>query len=124
MPQTQVANIGVYDFGAPVATGTVLTFRTKPDKSGKLILEFTNDDGANDLVVSVEVSSDGSSFSATTVANNLAAVTNVAVPKKVTKESTILLRRGIDLYMRVRASGGARGQLQIRGDQILEPKVI
>lgn len=124
MPASQVANIAVFDFGAPAATGTVLQFRTKIDRSGKLDLKFENSDGANDLTVSVEVSTNGSSWAATTAGNNLVAVTNVAVPKKVSKEATILLRRGIDLYVRVRASGSARGQLQVRGDVILEPVTI
>lgn len=124
MPAAQVANVAVFDFGAPAATGTVLQFRTKVDQGGKLDLKFENPEGANALTVAVEVSPDGTSWSATTVANNLAAVTALSVPRKTSKEATILIRRGIDLHVRVRASGSARGLLQIRGDQILEPKTI
>lgn len=124
MPQAQTANIAVFEFGAPVLTGTVLKFRTKPDRSGKLDLKFENPNGDVALAVSVEVSADNVSYAATTVANNLAAVTAVAVPRKTSKEATILVRRGIDLYVRVTASGGARGTLQMRGDQILEPMTI
>ena len=124
MPASQVANIAVFGFGAPTATGTVLQFRKKPDASGKLVLKFENADGVNDLTVSVETSENNSSWNATTAGNNLAAVTNVSVPKRTSKETTILLRRGLDLYVRVRASGGAKGELQIRGDAILEPMTI
>lgn len=123
MPQTKLSP-GVYDFGAPVAIGTVLQFRTKPNTGGKLTLKFENPEGANDGTVSVEVSADNSSWAATTAANNLAAVTSVSVPKKVTKEATILIRRGTDNYVRVRALGGCRMQLQIRGDHLLEPMTI
>lgn len=124
MPLSQVANIGVYDFGAPTTVGTVLQFRVKGNQGGKVIMAFENPDGENNGTVSVEVSVNGSSFSATTAGNNLTAVTNLSVPRKVRKEATVLLRRDIDLYVRVTASGPARMQLQLRGDQILEPKVI
>jgi hypothetical protein len=124
MPQNQVANIAVFDFGAPAATATVLKFRAKPNVGGKLDLKFENSDGANQITVSVEVSADNVTYAATTAGNNLAAVTNLAVPRKVSKEATILLRRGVDLYLRVTASGSARGQLQMRGDPILEPMTI
>ena|SRR3990172_8170174 len=121
MPASQVANIGVYDFGAPRVTGTVLQFRVKNNASGKLDLKFENAVGDAAGAVSVEVSTNGSSWAATTAGNNLAAITAVAVPQKVERAFTILLRRDLDAYMRVRASGACRMQLQIRGDPILEP---
>lgn len=124
MPAAQVANIGTFPFGAPAAVATVLKFRTKPNASGKLDLKFENTEGANALTVSVEVSADNITYAATTAGNNLAAVTNVSVPRKVSKEATIIIRRGVDLYMRITASGGASGQVQIRGDPILEPMTL
>lgn len=124
MPLSQVANIGVYDFGAPTAIATVLIFRVKGKTGGKLSLKFENPDGVNDGTVSVEVSADGVTYAATTAGNNLAAVTSVAVPRRTAKDATILLRRDTDAWMRVRALGACRMQLQIRGDAILEPVTI
>lgn len=132
MPAAQVANIANFDFGAPVATGTVLQFRTKPNMGGKLDLKFENPNGDNAVTVSVQVATTRTGldpagtggYAATTVANNLAAVTDVVVPRRTSKEATILLRRDIDAYVRVLAKGRARAALQIRGDPILEPMVI
>lgn len=115
------------------AAAVVKKFRLKQASGGKLILEFTNDDGVNDLTVSVQVAftptgltptGANNGWAATTVANNLTAVTNISVPKKTTKSATLLLRRGIDHYVRILGVGRCRAQVQIRGDQILEPLSI
>lgn len=134
MPGTQIATMGNFDFGAPATEGEVLRFLVKHKQGGKLILTFENPSGgANDITVSVEVAppvndppGDGQvlapdTFVATTAANNLAAITDLLVAKNTTREATILLRPGIDVFMRVTAAGASRGILQIRGDDILEP---
>jgi len=132
MPGTQIASQGNFDFGAPAASGEVLRFRTKKSRGGKLILVFENPSGgANDLTVSVQVApsiaivangvESPDTFVATDAALNLAAVTDLVVAKNTTREVTILIRPGIDTFMRVLASGATRGIMQIRGDDILEP---
>lgn len=124
MPQLNVASIGNFDFGAPESVGEVLRFRVKDKRGGKLIMHFENPDGVANVTVSAEVSSDGSSFSATTAANNLAAVTSLVVQQRAGRDATILLREGTDNYLRITASGGARAILQLRGDVALEPVTI
>lgn len=124
MPLSQVANVSVFEFGAPATTGTVLQFRVKPDQGGKLDFKFENPEGDNAAIVSVEVSADNSSWAATTAGNNLAAITALSVGRKHVRDATILVRRGVDLYLRVRASGSTRCSLQLRGDEILEPMTI
>jgi len=127
MPQAQIATMGNFDFRAPVAEAEVLRFRTKPNRSGKLTLLFENPDSANNLTVTVQVAPAGAdnvtpgSWADTSAANNLAAVATVVVEKRCRREATILLRPGIDVWMRLQALGGGRGVLQIRGDDILEP---
>lgn len=110
-----------------------LTFRVKDEQGGKLIFNFENPDGVNDLVVSIQVAVDGSApktptetngFVATTAAANGSAVTNVTVPRRGNKQATISLRRGVDNWVRLIASGGARGVCQIRGNELLEPVQI
>lgn len=119
MPLSQTASVSVFDFGAPVTAADVLKFAVKESEGGKLELLFEN---PSDVVitVSVEVSSDNSSYSATSVANNLSLITNIAVPARATRSFPMLLRRGTDKYFKVTASGGGRMQLQVRGDAVLE----
>ena len=126
MPRTQAAHVPTYQFGAvsvPGAPGDeVLKFETF--QGGRQQLRFEASDAENDVTVSVEVSEDGVSFNATTVANNLTAVTNEVILPRTSREFTVLLRAGLDNFMRVRASGGDRGELQIRGPGELEIRKI
>jgi len=118
MPQTQTAQVALYDFGAPAgALAEVLKFRAR--KGGKLDLKLENP-GVEAFNASVQVSADGTTWAATTAANNGTAVTNLAVPAKQSKEATINLRDGQDNFVRVLANGGVRGQIQIRPDSLLE----
>lgn len=125
MPTPQVANIGTYDFGAAVAAGApgdvVLVFRKKPGQGGKVRMTFVNppDNPAGSLTVSVEVSEDGTSYAATTAANNLVAITNHVLPSRTNKNFELLLRVD-DAFMRVRAIGALRGQLLFHGDEMLD----
>lgn len=115
------------------ANAVVKKFRVKGNHGGKLDLKFENADGERDLNVSVQVAtsptgltptSANGGWQATTAGNNLAAVTNLSVPRFTTKEATILLRRGVDAYVRILAIGRCRASVQIRGDAILEPLVV
>lgn len=125
MPQLQVANIGTYDFGAAAAAGApgdvVLSFRKRPGLGGKLVLTFENppDNPDGSLTVSVEVSEDGTSYAATTAANNLVAITSAVVLARQHRTFELGLRVD-DNFMRVRATGSLRGILQIRGDEKLD----
>ncbi len=124
MPRTQAAHVPTFQFGAvgtPGAPGdVVLRFRVK--QGGRQELRFENALADEDLTVSVEVSSDGSSFVATTAADNIEAVTDEVIKPRTSRNFTVLLRAGQDKFMRVRASsaGGERGELQIRGAAELE----
>lgn len=111
----------------------VVQFRVKPNQGGKLDLKFENANGDNDMSVTVQVATTptgltptaaNGGWATTSVANNLAAVSAVTVQRRTSKEATILIRRGEDLYVRVLATGRCRGQLQVRGDHILEPVVL
>lgn len=107
-------------------------FRVKMNRGGKLDLKFENPDGSNDLVVTVQVATNRTGttpsgtggYANTSAANNLTAVATVTVPRRSSKEATILLRRDIDNYVRILGTGNARGQVQIRGAHILEPLKI
>lgn len=116
MPKTQSAQVAVYDFGAVPTAGApgdvVLKFSCR--FGGKLDLRFENADGEQDITVAAEVSPDNSSYSATTAAVNNAAVTAEVIKRKTSRAFEINMRAGVDKFLRIRASGSARGQLQIR----------
>jgi len=120
MPGLQTANVANYDFGAPAASTEILTFRVKDNWGGKLDLTFEAKEAIADLSVSAKVSPDNDTKAALTAANNLVVITNATVARGTTKEYTIALRRGVDKYVHILASGGARGRLQIRGGEKLE----
>lgn len=125
MPSLQVANIGTFDFGAPVASGApgdvVLVFRKRAGHGGKVALTFINppDNPDGTLTVSVETSEDGSSYAATTSAAHLVAITAATLTAR-TKKTFEQLWRVDDNFIRVRASGGLRGQLLIHSDTLLD----
>lgn len=126
MPQSQTASMGNYDFRAPVAEAEVLRFRTQPNKSGKLTLLFENPESDNSITVTLQVAPAGAdnvtpgSWADTSAANNLVAVADLVVQPRTQRDAAILIRPGVDAWVRLQASGGGRGILQIRGDDILE----
>jgi len=114
MPKTQVASVATYEFGAPVVAAEVLRFRAL--KGGKLALRFENPEGEADVSVSLQVSPDGAAKAALTANDNLVVVTAASIPQKQCRDYTILLREGVDNYLHVNASGGARCTMQVRSD--------
>lgn len=119
MPQTQTAQVAVYDFGAPVAIGTVLQFRAR--QGGKLDIKFENPAPSSvPFIATLQVSADGITWADTSATSNGEAVAAVSVPPRESKEFTVILRADKDRHFRLRASGGTRGQVQIRPDSILE----
>jgi hypothetical protein len=112
MPQMQSAQVAVADFGAPNVAAPVLVFQAL--SGGVVDLDFFNSEAKTDLTVSVQVSADGITYNATSVNNNSAVITNVAVQPRVQRNFTINLRNNIDNYFRVVASGGVRGTMQYR----------
>ena len=118
MPRSQVAVVEEYDFGAPVVEAQVLQFRAK--KGGIMDLRFENCVGDADVVVTVDVSADASAWANTTAANNGQAIVTETVLRRTVRDFTINLRQGLDNYVRVLASGGARANLQVRQDVGLE----
>jgi len=117
MPKTNVASVQNYDFGAPVALATVLKFRVK--KPGDLDIRLELVDAVNDMAIVGAVSDDDVTYTTTTVNDNRAII-NETVQAKCSQSWNIGLRAEKDLYLRFQASGGARGQLQIRGSAQLE----
>lgn len=135
MPSTQTALRAVYDFGAPSAEGIVLGFRTRNQTGGKLELLVENPISSRpatpgdatsglqqDFTYSIQVApalADGTpdTFVDTAAANNLEAVVDVVATAGCSNSHTILLRPGVDAFVLVVASGGARGQLQVVGDE-------
>lgn len=118
MPKSQVANVANFDFGAPAVDGEVLKFSVK--RGGKLTLRFENAEGSADFAVTAKVSPDGAVFTNTAVATNGAIIVGETIPQKQYREFQIFLREGVDAYLQITAVGEARGQLQIRGDAILD----
>lgn len=122
MPNPQVGKVDQYQFGAKPDVATVLQFGVR--RGGLVDLVFLNAVGAESYTYSVEVSADGSSWNATTSANNVAAITSQTVVPKGHKNHTFLLREGVDLHWRVTVSGNGRGELQVRkGEAVFEPLV-
>lgn len=122
MPQSQVAVVQNFDFGAPVVEAEVLKFRVV--HGGMLALRFENTDGVADGEVTVQVAPDGAAWADTTVANNLVAVVTEAIPRAQKRDFTILLRQDEDAWFRVQALGGCRMVMQVRADMDLEIEKI
>ncbi len=120
MPRSQVAVIDNFDLGLPAAAAQVIEFKLRPDHGGVIQLRFENSEGENDATLSVQVSADGSSWNATSAANNLEVITNVSIPRKTFNDYELLLRPGIDNYVRVTGSGRTRVQLQLRHGGLLD----
>lgn len=121
MPRTQVANIGTYAFGAGVSATNFPVFAVR--RGGRLTIRIENQGDAA-MTVTLQVSADNSSWTTTTAAANTTAVSSASVPVRQYREYQISLREGQDKFMRLQASGGVRGEMQVRGDEILEIKSV
>jgi len=124
MPRTQVANIGTYGFGAGVSENAPLTFAVR--RGGRLTVrvENQNEPSTTALTVTLQVSADNSTWADTTAAANTTAVADVSVPARQYREWQISLRQGQDLFFRLQAAGAGRGEMQVRGDEILQIKTV
>ncbi len=131
MPRSQVANTGVYGFGAkagtatPVAADEVIRFRAR--RGSVLNMRFINegsDGDGGDLHVTVQVAPDADgdpdTFVATSATNNLSVITDAVIGARQFKDFELGLREITDSYMRVLATGGRQAELQIVGDQNLD----
>lgn len=111
MPINQVATVANYDFGAPVVEAQVLKFRVRENQGGVISASVENY-GDTDLVVTVKSSPDDVTYT-----NELGAVT---VKGRTAKDFTFLVNASTDVFVKIMASGGVRGCVQMRGDSILE----
>ena len=138
MPLTQAALRAVYDFDAPSSEGLAgqLGFRVRTNQGGKLELVFENPVSSRPAtpgfentglqqpitysiqVAPADANGDPGTFVDTTAAANLEVVVDVVVGAGQRNAHTILLRPGIDAFVLVTASGGARGQMQVVGDDL------
>ncbi len=124
MPACQVAQVPIYDGAAIPGSTYADVFIFKVREGAKLDLHFEapvlND---NTVTLSVEVSPDGTTYSATTTGNNVVAITAVAlVPGASKAYAGLVLRATKDTYMRVKAKGGGRFNMQVRGgERALQP---
>lgn len=121
MPRTQTANTGIYDFGAPTAEGVVLQFRVK---QGCLLTARLENQSDVSITATLQVSPDASTWADTAATPNTTAVADVVIPPRQYREYQINLRQGQDNYLRLQASGGGRGVLQLRGDEHLEIQTV
>jgi hypothetical protein len=119
MPSSQTAHIDTFDFGAPVALTAVKDWKVRADEGGNIYIRFENAEGDADGVVSLLVSADDTTYTATTATNNLVAVTTETIAQKTFKDFTINMRAGTDKYLRLSASGGCRMTAQLRHGGIL-----
>ena len=119
MPKSQIAAISSYEAGLPATAPAngVLTLKAK--QGGKVSVRIENMHDAS-ATVSATVSSDDATYNATTAANNLEAITNVVIPPRTYKDFTVLLRQGIDTWLRFTGSGGTRVNFQVRDNGILD----
>lgn len=115
MPRRQAALIASYPFGSSGANAALQWVVKKGAKlQGRV--ESTDVDLTG---IALEVSPDGTTWNATTVANNGQAVTNATAVAGGTFDFDIRLRPGLDNYLRFRATGGS-GILEIAGDSVLD----
>lgn len=134
MPKTQVAAVSNYDVNAPVAVAAagkveVLRLRQRYARGANLRFGFepvsqfggADEEAESDVEVSVQVSANGTSWSATTASNNGAAVTDEAIVRLSSTDFQVRLRAGVDLYCRViaRSTGlkASRLHIQVRGNE-------
>lgn len=136
MPSTQTALRAVYDFGAPSVEGIVLGFRVRNNAGGKLELLVENPISSRPATPGFELTGLQQPFTysiqvapivlatglpgtfiATTAALNLEAITDVVVGAGQNNSHTLLLGANRDAFVLLVASGGARGQLQVVGDE-------
>ena len=149
MPRSQVANTGIYPFGAkagtatPVAADEVMRFKAR--RGAVLQIRVSNnahDGDSGDLKVVFQVApsdanGDPDTFVASSVLNNLSLVDGLLAPLAgavgtgVVKPGThddfkVLMRAGDevslsgDVYLRVLATGEREGSVEISGDENLE----
>jgi hypothetical protein len=138
MPLTQAAVRAVYDFDAPATEGLAgqLGFRVRKNAGGKVELIFENPISSRpatpgfpatgvqaSITYSIQVAPALASglpdtFADTAAAANLEAVVDVVVGPGQRNAHTVLLRPNIDAFVLVVARGGARGQMQVIGDDI------
>ena len=125
MPRTQAAHVPTYQFGAVDVAGApgdvVLMFEVQ--QGGRQEFRFESADADEDITVSIEVSETLPTWVATTAADNIEAVTDEVIKPRTSRNFTVLLRAGKDNFVRVRATGGDRGEVQIRGPAELEIRV-
>lgn len=124
MPQAQVAQGSFYDFGAPAASGQVLKFKVRPNAGGVLDFTFEAPDADADVTVSVQTAEttagDPGDFAATTSGKHGAAITSEVIKPRTNRTFRIVLRPGVDKWVRVLASGSDRCGVRIGGNEKLE----
>ncbi len=117
MPGIQSAQVASFEFGAPIVLADVAVFRVH--RGGGKIEVLVDNFGDYPLVFTLEVSPDGITYVATTTGNNIVAITAAALPAKTHISYEPLLRAETDKYFRLRASGGGRFGVQLRGHESL-----
>ncbi len=120
MPKSQVANVPIYDVGCPVTEAVVLKFRVRDKQGGKLQMAFIAEDSDAALTFTVQVSVDGVTYTDTTAAENQTAVADLSVNARTRRDRVVFLRPQIDNFVQIQASGGGRGQVEIRRDDLLD----
>jgi hypothetical protein len=113
---------GVYEFGATVGGAAALQFAVKRPGG---ILQCSVEAYDVATTISIQVSEDGTTWVATTVASNGIAVTSQQVVAGGVYNFSLRLRDNKDNYMRlVPAAGAGRGIMRVHGDGILDPQKL
>lgn len=129
MPANQVASKSHYDIGAPATANAMEGWRVRKNRGGKVRVLVTRDvmdpPESGNVTFSMQVapaqaSGQPGTFIATTSGNNLEAITNEVVGPGQTKSYEILIRPNIDAFVLFKCSGGARVQLQLEHDDLLD----
>jgi hypothetical protein len=126
MPAPQVAVVQTYAFGAagsgtPAAANKVLEFDIL--KGGKLEVDIINDDSAA-LTITAQVSADGTTYTAIDATKNGAVLAAVSVAAHTRIHRTWYFSAPTDARLRFLATGNVKGEIQIRGDDILQTRTI
>lgn len=115
MPRSQTATVPNYEFGRSPTNGDSLRWRAK--RGVRLQGKVEAHDAG--LTYTFETSPDGTTWSALTVAKQGQVLTDVAVVNNGVSDFSINLRQDIDVFLRMKSTGG-RGILQLRGAEWLE----
>lgn len=101
--------VGAAGSGTPAAGNKVAQFSVSRFGGYRVEISAPSDN----LAVTMQVSTNGTDWSATSAATTQEVVTNVTVPAKTSQTFELNLRPGVDMYFRILATGGTNMLIRV-----------